>query len=242
MEAQGRWYPALVEALDRVKQQGSSIKGVFQLATYDHPSSTPRVRSHILRSFVTPYSHPSLPLLISTTDIRTPKVTQVSPNANGVEVVFWTEPTLEQFRISGRVYFVPSPSYAGTYPHIPSPGYSILFDALRQQNFDWEQTRLSTFNHLNGHMRASWCRPVPGTPMKGGYDDALEWPESLPALGEAKDEEEEKNVEEALKNFALVVIEPFEVDFVELGTKPEKRTVYRREPQETEFTETIVVP
>lgn len=78
--------------------------------------------------------------------------------------------------------------------------------------------------------------------MKGGYDDALEWPESLPALGEAKDEEEEKNVEEALKNFALVVIEPFEVDFVELGTKPEKRTVYRREPQETEFTETIVVP
>lgn len=91
-------------------------------------------------------------------------------------------------------------------------------------------------------MRASWCRPVPGTPLKGGYDDALEWPESVPALGDAKNEEEKKNVEEALKNFALVVIEPFEVDFVELGTRPEKRTIYRRKPQETEFTVTIVVP
>lgn len=241
MEPGRHWYPALVEALDRVKQKGS-IKGVFQLATYDHPSSTPRVRSHILRSFVTPSSYPSLPLLISTTDIRTPKVTQVSPDANSVEGVFWTEPTLEQFRISGRIFLVPSPSYEGSCPRIPPPGNSILFDALRQENLDWEQTRLSTFNHLNGHMRASWCRPVPGTPMKGGYDDALEWPESVPALGEAKNEEEKRNMEEALKNFALVVIEPFEVDFVELGTRPEKRTIYTRNPQETEFTVTIVVP
>lgn len=240
MEAHRHWYPALVQALDRVEQV-DNMKGVFQLATYDHPSRTPRVRSHILRSFVTPSKHPSLPLLVSTTDIRTPKVTQVT-DANGVEAVFWTEPTLEQFRISGRISLVPSSSYAGSYPDIPSPGHSILFDALRQENLNWEQTRLSTFNHLNGRMRASWCRPVPGTPLKGGYDDALEWPESLPALGEAKDEEEKRNVEKALENFALVIIEPLEVDFVELGTRPEKRTMYRRNLRETEFTETIVVP
>ncbi|KAI6154124.1 pyridoxamine 5'-phosphate oxidase-domain-containing protein [Pisolithus tinctorius] len=173
MEAHRHWYPALVQALHRVEQV-DNMKGVFQLATYDHPSRTPRVRSHILRSFVTPTKHPSLPLLVSTTDIRTPKVTQVT-DANNVEAVFWTEPTLEQFRISGT--------------------------------------------HLS-RLLVVVCR----------------------ILSRYTDEEEKRNVERALENFALVIIEPLGVDFVELGTRPEKRTMYRRNLRETEFTATIVVP
>ncbi|KAG6330164.1 hypothetical protein ID866_8924 [Astraeus odoratus] len=208
---------------------------------------TPRVRSLILRSFVAPSSYPGLPLLLSTTDIRAPKVSQVispSTDSNNIEAVFWAELTQEQFRITGRMFLVPAPSYTPS-PHFPSPpaqGESLVFDALRKEGLDWQRTRIDTFDGLSGYMKASWCRAIPGTPMVGGYDEALQWPEELPKLHEASDDEDKKNLQIALANFALVIIEPLQVNFVELATKPQKKTIYRRQPDQSEFTETIVVP
>ena len=83
----------------------------FQIATLDpDPDSAQpvHVRTQIFREFVTPPSKPSLPLLITSTDIRSPKVVQISAN-NHVELAWWIEPTKEQFRISGVVHLIPEP-------------------------------------------------------------------------------------------------------------------------------------
>lgn len=116
-----------------------------------------------------------------------------------------------------------------------------MLDALRKEGFDWEQERRAMFNKIGPYMRATWCRPTPGTPLNS-YDDGLEWPEELPMLDESRNEKEKRDVEMAFGNFALLLIEPFEVDYVELGTKPDRRTMYRREPEQVKFVETIVVP
>jgi len=94
---------------------------------------------------------------------------------------------------------------------------------------------------VGGDLRASFCKPVPGVPMKS-YDEALKWPHTVPKHNEAKTPEEQANLKVALENFALVLIEPLEVDYIEMGTTPEKRTVYTRKPEEAVFGETIVVP
>ncbi|KAL4068946.1 pyridoxamine 5'-phosphate oxidase-domain-containing protein [Scleroderma yunnanense] len=165
------WFTALSDALDE-----GQLSGVFQLATYDKPASIPRVRTHILRAFLTPSIHPTIPLLLSTTDIRSSKITQIaSADSTHVEAVFWRMATMEQFRIAGPVYIVPSPSYSGDgYPTVPQPGQNPIFDALREvDGVDWERTRFDTFNALS---------PVPGSPMKA-YDEGLAWPQTVPRLG-----------------------------------------------------------
>jgi len=112
--------------------------------------------------------------------------------------------------------------------------------------FDWEKKRVETFEGMSGHMRASWVRPVPGTPLPGGYAAAKAWPESLPKLAEVEQgkggEETKKLVKDALKNFALVVINPLEVDYVELGVVPNQRTHFWRERGTGEWVEEVVVP
>jgi hypothetical protein len=117
-------------------------------------------------------------------------------------------------------------------------------------NFDWEAKRKEVFSSMSGHMRASWARPVPGSRLEGGYEAANAWPEKLRKLGEieegeGKDSEGERERERqevlyAVKNFALVVIEPEVVDKVELGVMPNQRTVYRYVGGQ--WVEEIVVP
>ena len=89
-------------------------------------------------------------------------------------------------------------------------------------------------------MKATWCRPAPGSKLDGGYEEGNKWPDKLPKLGEAKNEEEKRNLEQALGNFALMVIDPVEVDFVELGVVPNQRTKFTREGEK--WVEQIVVP
>ena len=79
-------------------------------------------------------------------------------------------------------------------------------------------------------MKASWCRPVPGSPLKGGQDETKNWPEVVEDPSEHEDLPREKynellrNWKKALSNFALVVIDPIEVDLVEMGVVPNRRT------------------
>ncbi|KIM69926.1 hypothetical protein SCLCIDRAFT_1207173 [Scleroderma citrinum Foug A] len=179
--AHKHWFTALSDALDKTKREGN-LSGVFQLATCDKLSSVPRVRTHILRAFLAPSTHPTIPLLITTTDIRSTKIGQITAEGSSrIEAVFWTESTMEQFRVMGPVYIVPSPPYATV---LPQPGQSPVFDVLRETDgVDWEQTRCDTFNALSSGMRASWCRPAPGSPLKGGYGEGLKWPQTVPKLG-----------------------------------------------------------
>lgn len=77
-------------------------------------------------------------------------------------------------------------------------------------------------------MKASWCRPVPGSPLLGGEEEAKRWPVKLEEPGEDSDEETKRNWDIALGNFALLIVDPTDVDMVELGIVPNRRTRFWR--------------
>jgi len=233
-----RWKIAITKALCEHDKSA-----VIQLATVDSYSSAkfkiaiPHVRSHIFRGFLSAESTPSLPLLLTSTDIRTPKTSQILSNPN-IEVVWWIEGTEEQYRLAGQAHIVSAPGHT-LHSHFANAVSSPALAALQRESFDWEVKRRDVFDSMNGRMKASWCRPPPGSRLDDGVN--LTWPESLPELGKAKDEEEEKNLKMALENFALVVIDPNEVDYVELGKMPNERTKFRR-TQEGLWSEEAIVP
>ncbi|KAF9654094.1 hypothetical protein BDM02DRAFT_3125046 [Thelephora ganbajun] len=223
-----RWFTALSKLFQEYPQAN-----VTQLATID--KTVPRVRSCIIRELISPEGNEHLPIILTTTDIRTPKVEQILAN-DTAQVNWWIESSMDQFRLTGKVTLVPEP--ANRVFH--SAG-NIGFERLSAGGFDWEVKRVQVFDSLSGHMRASWCRPIPGSPMKGGYGEAKKWPETIPTTTGVTNEREKKLVEQALGNFALILIEPTHVDWVRLGVMPDQRTFFHRGDDES-WTETIVVP
>ena len=143
---------------------------------------------------------------------------------------------MDQFRLTGKAAIVPEPA-----SRVDHSGGGLAFERFSTGGFDWEAKRVQVFDSLSDHMRASWCRPTPGSPLEGGYEDAKKWPKSVPTTTGATSEEEKELVERALGNFALVLVEPTYVDWVELGVVPNQRTVFDR-ADDGSWAETIVVP
>ncbi|GAW03746.1 pyridoxamine 5 -phosphate oxidase- fmn-binding [Lentinula edodes] len=233
-----RWQSAINSALEKYEK---SV--VIQLASIDATSPIPHVRSHIFRSFLDPRSNPALPLILTTTDVRSPKTAQIIANPH-VNIAWWIEGTQEQFRISGVGSIIPSPQdplykqfiYSTTSSAISSPNTGMA--ALSRENFDWEAKRKEVFKTMSAHMKASWCRPTPGSPLIGGQEEAKTWPERVdePKDSDESDESEEekknrKNWDVALRNFALILVDPTEVDYVELGVFPNRRTLFNKSTQ-----------
>jgi hypothetical protein len=90
-------------------------------------------------------------------------------------------------------------------------------------------------------MRASWARPPPGSPL-ARREEANKWPETLPKLGEGKTRQEEAQIQFALSNFALLLLDPHRVDWTELGVQPNRRTVFTKQQEGNEWTEQAIVP
>ncbi|KZO96456.1 hypothetical protein CALVIDRAFT_537230 [Calocera viscosa TUFC12733] len=176
---------------------------------------------------------PWLPLMITTTDVRTPKVKQVTGSSDKVELSWWFSDPMVQFRITGVAHILPTPSHplASSFPAsrlAPSP------------DFSWEDERFKTYKtKMGGALRASFCRPVPGTPIDD-YDVGKEWPEKIPVPGEERTDEEREQTKLALSNFALLVIEPNAVEYLELKVVPNRRTKWTLEGEE--WKKTIIVP
>ncbi|KAG5339495.1 hypothetical protein C0989_004011 [Termitomyces sp. Mn162] len=220
-----RWKTAITNAL---ADHEKAI--VVQLASIDPTTPVPHVRSLIFREFISPRSKPSLPLFLTTTDIRTPKISQIISNPH-VEVAWWIEGTQEQFRISGIASAIPAPTNS-LYKHflhnvehaVPNSAVATLKD----EHFDWEAKRKESFENMSAHMKASWCRPTPGSPLEGGEEEAKKWPIRLEEPSEDGDEEAKKNWDTALGNFALLIVDPTDVDYVELGVIPNRRTRFWR--------------
>lgn len=82
-------------------------------------------------------------------------------------------------------------------------------------------------------------RPVPGTPVDSpdGADPST-FPKELPTEDEANDEQK-KLLQQALANFALIVLEPHHVDVADLGSQPNRRTVYSLHGGEWSATEVV---
>ncbi|KAF9260854.1 hypothetical protein L218DRAFT_962191 [Marasmius fiardii PR-910] len=259
-----RWKTAIQNALSahpksvgmpkNLKQviHGTDVHGkqVIQLASIDPTSPKPHVRSHIFRSFLTPSNKTPeserLPLILSSTDIRTPKVEQIIANPN-VEIAWWIEGTQEQFRISGIASVVSARDHL-FYKHfeeaIKNAGLNSGLRNMVDTDFDWEEKRREVFESMSAHMKASWCRPTPGSVLTGGEEVAKRWPVRVDKPGDEDggepSEGNKRNWEVALGNFALVVVDPTEVDYVELGVIPNRRSQFWR--NEGVWEEKSVVP
>ncbi|KAJ7196177.1 pyridoxamine 5'-phosphate oxidase-domain-containing protein [Mycena haematopus] len=211
-----RWKAALEKAL-----AAHSKSTVIQLASIDPSTPVPHVRSLVFRGFVSPTENPAHPLLLATTDIRTPKTAQMIANPH-VQVVWWIEGSQEQYRIAGRAHIVPAPGHA-LHKHF----LHTIGPLSEGGKYDWEVKRIEVFKSMSPMMKASWCRPTPGSRIEGGEDEAKKWPTELeePKPGDA---EGKRLWEMSLSNFSLVVIEPQDVDYVELHPIPNRRTRFWR--------------
>lgn len=81
---------------------------------------------------------------------------------------------------------------------------------------------------------------MPGLPLSS-YDEGKHWATTVPKPSEAEGEEQESLVNQALDHFVLVVLDPTEIDLVELEPIPNRRTKWTKKSN-NEWTEQIVVP
>jgi hypothetical protein len=240
-----RWRKALENALSKTDntspskyQHGMDFSAdctnprpAYTLATVD-VTGKPRARTVVHRGFVNPI-HASDALLLITTDIRSQKV-QNFLTRPFTEVSWWISETNEQFRIEARAFVVPAldqPLY---------PKFSDDFKRLASFSW-WEEERKKCFNSMSGFMRASWARPPPGSPIPN-YEEGTKWPYTLPKIGGGEDDTQNEQITFALSNFALVVLQPTRVDYVELGPQPNQRTIFTISEDESTWQEEIVVP
>ena len=213
---------------------------MIQIATLDSSRPDgfliPRVRSQIFRSFWSSQDTLSLPLLISSTDVRTPKVTQLTTSLDKSEVVWFIEGTRQQFRFIANVYIVPEPRhhlYSYFEQSLDKAGRESGLASFRQTSEDWEKKRLELFRSMSAQMKACWCRPTPGTKLEGGQETAKTWPEKIDEPDEHNANKREYEVakklwDTALGNFAMMLIDPIEVDFVDVGVAPNFRSLFEK--------------
>ncbi|KAF8323844.1 hypothetical protein DL93DRAFT_38800 [Clavulina sp. PMI_390] len=226
-----QWMKLLGEAMER-----NPNAKIFSVATID--GDVPRVRTMAYRT--TFAESTSQPQLIATTDVRTPKVTQLYSSGQFAEIAWWLEETGEQFRMTVKTYVLPHPQHP---LHARFP-FDRLAQPSRSSATEWEKSRIDIFdNYMGSATRASFCRPTPGSILPGGYESAKEWPESLPRSNEVEEGSKEAiQVAEALSRFSLTVFVPFKVERVELNTAPHRRTSWIWEEAEQIWKESILVP
>ena len=214
------------------------VSPVAHLATIDNLKDvrTPQVRSCIIRELISPEGNEHLPLILISTDVRNRKIEQIHVNDTG-QISWWIEPSGDQFRLTGTVSIVADPASGASH----SGGSGAAFRRLSAGGFDWEAERVRMFDGVGGRLRASRYNPAPGSPMEGGYEELSKWPDTVPTTTGATTAEEKKRVEQALANFALLLVEPTHVDWYQTGVVPDRRTLFCRGDDEA-WTETVVVP
>ncbi|GFZ47813.1 hypothetical protein JCM24511_05560 [Saitozyma sp. JCM 24511] len=211
------WVSAWKKHLDgKEKDPKYNVYALSTLST----EGLPKVR-HVIHRALTPSN-----IFVITTDMRMQKSFHLAHNPT-MEIAWWLDPAGVQFRISGKAF---------PFPNQSTPeGSTRVEDALRQlrtQGEDsepgwWEKERMRVWKEgMSGHLRASFARPPPGKPL----DEVSEpdtWPTRLDA--ESDDPEEKKQIESALKNFALVAIQVDAFEYLELAETPNRRTQWIRQ-------------
>ncbi|KAL8276942.1 hypothetical protein RQP46_010670 [Phenoliferia psychrophenolica] len=174
--------------------------------------------------------------MLVTTDVRGPKAKQIL-GSSLVEFVWWHSTTQHQFRVRAKAFILPPAghTFLSLFPstELSPPGLA---------NFNWESERLRQFRKLNGPLRASFVRPIPGTPLEGTDIDPSTFPKTLPSdLDESATPKEKEQIREALKNFSLIVMDPFDVDMCDLSTDPHERVQWTK-AEDGKWAESAVVP
>jgi pyridoxamine 5'-phosphate oxidase len=99
-----------------------------------------------------------------------------------VEMAWWLADPAIQFRVTGQAYVIPSDESASDY----QSQLDEVLKGLRAKGDEtdksyWEKERKRLWKEaMSGHLRASFGRPPPGTPLSEVADPKT-WPETLPA-------------------------------------------------------------
>jgi len=99
-----------------------------------------------------------------------------------VEVAFWMEKTGVQFRISGKAAVLPNKEEG------KGELETILKDTLEAEGEEketswWMKKRDEEFEKMSGHLRATFARPTPGTPLSEVEEKPEDWPETIKPPG-----------------------------------------------------------
>ncbi|CAG8582814.1 46203_t:CDS:2 [Gigaspora margarita] len=156
-------------------------------------------------------------LLVITTDIRSSKVKHL----------------LENPGLSGNAYVFSSPTNS-IITHFPSDMllsfYSFANSTSQIKHFDWEQERKKYWYGISSDIRANFLRFPSGQEINEGEIPNVV--RELDPIG--KNIEEKLLVNEALENFALVVMKVDYVDHLDLTSIP-KRITWKFQKSDDEF-------
>ncbi|RIB04546.1 pyridoxamine 5'-phosphate oxidase-domain-containing protein [Gigaspora rosea] len=157
-------------------------------------------------------------LLVITTDIRSSKVKHLLENP-GFESCWWFPVTSDQFRLSGNAYVFSSPTNS-IIAHFPSDMLLSFYSSANStsliEHFDWEQERKKYWYGISSDLRASFLKLPSGQETNEGLVRELD------PIG--KNIEEKLLVNEALENFALVLMKVDYVDHLNLTPIPKRIT------------------
>ena len=112
---------------------------VYQVSTVD-AEGHPRVRTQVHRAFTHPDGRPDLPLLVTSTDARSPKVAQLH-HAARAELAWWLPGTQDQFRVAAFAHVVPARA-AGAPTPLPDAARALrLLRAQGAEGLDARRAR-----------------------------------------------------------------------------------------------------
>ncbi|WVQ83190.1 hypothetical protein IAT38_005329 [Cryptococcus sp. DSM 104549] len=200
------WVPILKGQL---KENPKSVAYAFSTLS---EKGKPKVR-HVIHRDLTPSN-----LLLTTTDTRVSKPKHLA-HSHTVELAWWIEPSLVQFRISGEAYIISEPG------HIKEAAKALAVEGTEEgEEAYWQKKKDELWDNVSGHLRAGFGRPTPGTSLDD-VEDSSKWPETIATSSD--DAEEQKKIDEALSHFAIIAIRPEAVEFLELKPIPNRRTQYK---------------
>ena len=164
----------------------------------------------------------SLPLIMICTHAQTAKADQLIANSK-VGICWWFNDAVQQFRIRGRAYIILNPKHEIAYKP-PRPPFEL------EDGRSWDEERIRCFEHdIDFKLRGWFARGAPGEVIEGGYESWPGRPFGLhPTVEEAESEEEKHQIRKADLDFAIIVIEPVEIDVAELGMQPVRRRIWSR--------------
>ncbi|KAJ9123478.1 hypothetical protein QFC24_003692 [Naganishia onofrii] len=250
----------------------------FEQQLEDHPSAksypfasvdtngSPRVR-YVVHRALTPESS----FLIFTTDTRMGKCTHLASDGR-CEASFWMEGSGVQFRVAGEALIVPndadvSPSAQKALESaVQKDSVRAVGEEKKADYWIGERERNWT-KGISGHLRATFARPTPGTPLDKVDRKPEDWTETMKPEGETVSircvpyshaphacdakflsvlgwqDEQKQEAASAKANFTLVAIAPHTVEMLELKAVPNRRTVWTRPEQAGgQWTVQAVVP
>ena len=188
-------------------------KNIFNVSVGTIENNRPRVRTMVHRGFAKDSNY-----LLTTTDIRMDKVKQfentyVDDLGSPVEYVFWIETALRQFRISANAFLLPSPKYTS-----PTP----FSEKLKNCGIDFENERVRIYNEMSSALRSSFAKPFAPGSIRHANQDTSSYP------SEVDINYDDKWYKLGLDHFVLVVLDPIQIDYVDLETLPNIRRIYKR--------------